>query len=390
MSEKATISNSAPNSRSSSIDLLRGLAMVIMALDHVRDFFGTSDMSPNLAEAPFSLFFTRWITHICAPTFFFLAGTGAYLSLPSLGLEKVRSFLLKRGLWLMLLEFTVINWAWRFTLQYNSLTMAVIWTLGLCMVGLSFAIRLPVRWVGGLGIAIVALHNIFDSVKAVDLGSFRALWLVLHERGVLWQIPDHTFRVLYPFVPWIGVMMAGYAFGALWKNASAKRVQLTFRTGSILIGAFVLLRLLNLYGDPAPWTAGANFRLTFQSFLNLQKYPPSLDFCLVTLGLAMWILALFERGSSKLFAPLNVFGRVPLFYYIAHLYLIHGLAVIWILIEHGPMASGDVFRDAPDSWGHPLNVVYGVWIFVVVALYPLCTWYARLKARSKNPWLRYL
>jgi uncharacterized membrane protein len=381
---------STDQQRSHSVDVLRGLVMVILALDHVRDFFGSSESNPNIAQASLALFFTRWITHLCAPTFFFLAGTGAYLSLPKLGLPKVRAFLLKRGLMLMLFEMTIINWAWRFSFAYHSLTMAVIFALGLCMVLLSLAICLPVRWVGGIGVVIVVLHNLLDSVHAADMGNFRVLGMLLHEKGVLWSDPEHSVKVLYPLVPWIGVMMMGYAFGALWQNTRTQRARLALRAGCTLLGLFFALRCLNIYGDPTPWVAGETLRFTLQSFFNLQKYPPSLDFCLVTLGLSLLLLAAFERNVPRLLKPLNVYGRVPMLYYIAHLYLIHALALLWIIIQYGPVKSGDVFLDGPDAWGHPLPVVYGVWIFVVLALYPFCRWYARFKAHSTNPWLRYL
>ena len=387
--------------RLDSVDLLRGLVMVVMALDHVRDYFhsGSFLFDPlDLRQTTPALFFTRWITHFCAPIFVFLAGTGAFLSTAR---GKTRGelarFLLTRGLWLILLEVTLIRFGWFFNFDYNFTLLQVIWALGCSMIALAGLIYLPPWVVGAFGVTLIATHNLFDAVRAESLGSFAWLWSILHQPNFLQPRAGVGVFAAYPLVPWVGVMAAGYAFGKLLLLEPDRRRRLLWRLGVGLTLLFVVLRVTNLYGDPRPWGVQGSALYTLLSFVNCAKYPPSLLFLLMTLGPAIILLALFDRGAGgKLARPFVVFGRVPMFYYVLHIFLIHALAGAFAFARYGdavwdfltPPTDGGTQR--PQGYGYGLPAVYLVWLAVVLLLYPACRWFAGVKRRNRSQWLSYL
>jgi uncharacterized membrane protein len=385
--------------RIASVDLLRGLVMILMALDHVRDFFSNAFFNPlDLEQTTPALFLTRWITHLCAPAFVLLVGVGAFLY-GSCGRTKaqVARFLLTRGLFLVALEFTIVHFGWFYNFDYHFLLAQVIWAIGWSMVALAGLIFLPTWALVTIGVVMITGHNLLDGLAADSAGALRWLWIVLHERGIIELAPDRQLFVLYPLVPWVGVMALGYALGPLFLRPPAGRRRWLIGLGSGLVLAFLALRLANGYGDPRPWSPQADTLLTVLSFINTEKYPPSLLFLLMTLGPALLLLAAFDRdeGVSVLARPLRVFGQVPLFYYVLHLLLIHASAVVFSYARHGEAAwlfgTDWLFRSGlPDAYGYELPVVYLVWLGVVVVLYPGCRWYAQFKQRQGWGWLSYL
>jgi uncharacterized membrane protein len=382
----ASIRPVVPPSRLEGIDLVRGLVIVLMALDHTRDFFSAVRFEPtDLTQTNVALFLTRWITHYCAPTFVLLAGVSAALvGRKRTGADLTR-FLLTRGLWLIVLEFTVVNLAWEFNLRYHLAHAQVIWAIGASMVVLAGLVRLSRPVIGAVAVALIAGHNLLDRLTPADFGPLAPLWQVLHVPGVIGG--DHI-QIRYPLLPWIGVIAAGYLLGRFWTDQSGEpRRHSLIVLGMNLIAAFVVLRLGNVYGDPSPWDPASPHPLL--SVLNTTKYPPSLLYLLMTLGPAFLLLALADRGAGRGFRWLVTFGRVPLFFYVAHLYLIHGLAV---LAQHAQgYAFADLFRrQLPVGYGFGLPVVYLVWASVIVSLYPLCAWYGRVKAAGRGWWWSYL
>lgn len=381
--------------RLDSVDLLRGLVMVLMALDHTRGFFSNITFNPlDLTQTNPVLFFTRWFTHYCAPTFVFLAGTGAFLSTTR---GKTRSelswFLLTRGLWLVFLEVTVIRWfGWMFNFDLHSVGTGVIWAIGWSMVVLAGLVFLPIRYIGLLGLVMIAGHNAFDFVQPADWGRFRWLWAILHQAEKTEVLPGYNLTTGYPLIPWIGVMAAGYAFGTILLRAPSERRKWLLSLGATASLLFVLIRYSNLYGDPNPWVPQNHGMLTLFSFIDCFKYPPSLLYLLMTLGPALVVMSLLDRGTPRFLKPALVFGRVPLFYYVLHLALIHGLAVSFAFVRYGRADGlyGSSPGPRPDGYGYGLPVVYAVWILVVLILYPLCRWFADLKRRRRDPWLSYL
>ncbi|MGA8430174.1 MAG: heparan-alpha-glucosaminide N-acetyltransferase domain-containing protein [Candidatus Sulfotelmatobacter sp.] len=394
--------------RIDAIDILRGLVMVVMALDHTRDFFSNLHFEPeNLARTWYALFFTRWITHFCAPLFFFLAGTGAFFYGRRRTPAQLSRFLWTRGLWLIVLEFTVVGTAWAFQSFHN--LMGVIWALGACMVLMAALVRLPVRWVGALSVLVIATHNLLDGVRPKQFGSLGWLWTVLHVRGFVF-LPFHIPEfVLFQIIPWVAVMGAGYAFGSVYLLDGERRGKLIARLGLVLTVAFVLLRLTNVYGNPpvgqggvsqGDWHVQPTLEKTAILFLDVEKYPPSLQFLLMTLGPSLLLLAWLDKWTSQhsttswLTSALLIFGRVPMFYYILHLYLIHALAVVVAMLFHQPYGwlvhGGFFLNDIPDGYGHDLPFIYLIWISAVVVLYFPCRWWVGLKQRRKDWWLSYL
>ena len=376
-----------------SVDLMRGLVMVFMALDHVRGFFTEADFSStDLERTTPAIFLTRWITHLCAPVFVFLAGTGAYLSASrSMKRSKLAQRLLLRGLWLVFLELTVVRFAWFFNLDYSLMDLQVIWALGWSMVVLAALVYLPLWAIAGFGVGMILTHNLLDGIRLEDfqladssLGWQGWLLSVLH-------IPH--FPVVYPLIPWIGVMAAGYAFGPVMLLPSETRRKSVLGWGAILITAFVILRTLNIYGDPDPWSAQETPVFTLLSFLNTTKYPPSLLYLLMTLGPMFLLISAFEwwheahgpHGAIGRF--LITFGRVPLFFYLLHLYAIHGLAVVFGYLMSGEIEPFLTYgSDFPPWWGFSLPVVYLVWMMVTILLYPVCRRFAAFKSRHRGSW----
>jgi uncharacterized membrane protein len=381
--------------RLDSVDLLRGLVIVIMALDHARDFFTSVRFDPtDLTQTSAPLFLTRWITHFCAPVFVFLAGTSAYLyQARGKSLREVSRFLLTRGLWLVVLEWTVVRWAWMFNFNYTTelLFVQVIWVIGVSMIVLAGLVHLPLAAVAAIGIAMIAGHNLLDGVAPESVGRWGPLWILLHVQAPIPLRGDQAFFVIYPLVPWVGVMAAGYAFGRLLQRPAGERRRQLLGLGGGLTAAFLLARAINVYGDPAPWNMQESAGRTVLSFLNTTKYPPSLLFLLMTLGPALAALPLLERVRGPLARSLTVFGRVPLFFYVLHLALIHALALlVGVLAGFDTRAFLRVWMFLPEEWGYGLPVVYLVWVAVVLALYPACRWFAGVKARRREAWLSYL
>ena len=391
--------------RITSVDILRGLVMVIMALDHTRDFFtNIRSFEPEaIAHTYPALFYTRWITHFCAPMFFFLAGTGAYLYKERSGsVGKVSRFLWTRGLWLIFLEWTIIDFAWTFQPFYFG---GVIWSLGVSMLILAAVVWLPEYAILAFGLLLVGLHDLFDAVKSAQFGSYEWLWTLLHRRGF---IPQAKFFVLFPIIPWVGVMAAGYFFGRALLREPHMRRRLTFALGVVLTLLFVVLRGLNGYGNPeavvaasspGDWQPLNSVTMTIVYFLDVEKYPPSLQFLLMTIGPSLILLSIFDRVSenksmAKMLKPLLIFGRVPLFFYVIHLFTIHLLALAAAFIFHQPtgwlLRGGFFLGQVPEGSGYGLPMVYAMWLLVVVILYFLCRWFADLKQRRRNWWLSYL
>jgi uncharacterized membrane protein len=380
--------------RVESVDVVRGVIMILMALDHTRDFFGIPGQNPtDLATSTPALFLTRWVTHICAPVFFLLTGTGAYLSLRRKSPSELSRFLFTRGLWLIFLEVVVLRcFAYQFNFDYRVTMLLVIWALGWAMITLSLLVRLPAYVATALGVIMIAGHNLFDGVKSAS-----PLWSVLHSPGFVVNNPDHVVFAAYPLIPWIGVTAVGYGLGQVYSWDADRRRAFLLRLGLALSLAFLVIRSINAYGDASHWTQQKTPVLTVLSFLNTTKYPPSLLFLLMTLGPAMIFLWAVDRRTPQPLRPALVIGKVPLFYYLLHFPLIHLLAVVTSYVRYGSahwmFESPDLghypFSPPPD-WGYSLPVVYLVWAFVVVAMYPLCRWYAALKQRRSDPWLSYI
>jgi uncharacterized membrane protein len=375
--------------RLASVDILRGIVMVVMALDHVRDYFTDVRFAPeDLTQTNAALFFTRWITHFCAPTFVFLAGTGAFLSLGrGRDVRALSRFLWTRGLWLIVLEFTFVRSAWLFSVSPRAgFWVQVIWALGVSMIVLAALVRLPLRWIAAFGILMMAGHNLLDGVQANPAEPLGWLWTFLHVQGAVIHRGQPLLFVAYPLIPWIGVMAAGYAFGALLQRPATERRRTLLRLGGAMTVAFVLIRLVNVYGDPSPWSVQKDAVTTLLSFLNTTKYPPSLDYLLMTLGPAIMSLVLVESWTGPVARFFTVFGRVPLFYYLAHIALAHLLAgLTGMAMGFGTaVLSGNVFFAPTADWGFGLGVVYLAWFVVIALLYLPCRWYADLKARRRD------
>jgi uncharacterized membrane protein len=405
--ESATPPSSAkpasPGTRLLSVDGLRGLVMVIMALDHVRDFFHTDAVlfSPtDLSRTTTVLFFTRWITHYCLPVFMFAAGMGVFFYGRSHTRGQLSRFLWTRGLWFIALELTVMQFAYNFNFTFRYLILLLIlWIFGICLLAMAALVYVPMRWLAALSVAVIVLHNCLDGIRAQQFGSAAWLWNLLHQPGVI-PVAGKLVLVTYTFLPWIAVMAAGFWFGRVFQLEPDARRRMMLRLGLALTAAFIALRALNHYGDPAPWTHQKSALFTVLSFLNCTKYPGSLDFLLMTLGPALLVLAWSDRLTFKLANPLVVFGRVPMFYFILHFYLIHVLAVVGAWLRYGSSAARFVFNPLPSmggprklfpaNFGYSLWTAYGVWLLVLVLLYPVCRWFADVKRRRRDWWLSYL
>ncbi len=381
--------------RLDSVDLLRGLVMVIMALDHTHHFFTAARFSPvNLDETTVGHFFTRWLTHVCAPAFVFLAGTGAFLS-RSRGRTKrdLAWFLLTRGVWLIVLELTVMRMGWQFSFDYSYAVGQTLWAIGWSMVVLAGLVFLPISVTAAFGLVMVAVHNAFDGLRAKMFGDLAWLWKILHHGGRVQISDNYTLSAMYPLIPWIGVMALGYAFGVILLKDARERRKMLLWLGGGATAAFVLLRWLNVYGDPKPWQTYDAAMFTIMSFLNCDKYPPSLLFLLMTMGPAIASLAFFEKARGRVAELFITFGRVPLFFYVVHIFLLHALAVLAAYATiggPGTLVGSAKPLELPQGYGFSLPVVYLVWIGVVAMLYPVCRWYAEVKRRSRNPLLSYL
>ncbi len=401
---KLTATFTPAQKRIESIDILRGLVMIIMALDHVRDYFHITaniDNPLNLATTTAELYFTRWITHFCAPVFVFLSGTSIYLQ----GLRKTKKelsgFLVKRGLWLIMAELLIISLAWTFNPSYNFIPLQVIWAIGISMVLLGLLIYLPFYAILAMGLLIVFGHNLLDFPEAAKGFEPTFLWDLVHSaRFTPYAFyKDHAVIIAYPFLAWTGLMMLGYCAGKFFTKeySPEKRKKILIATGLALIGFFVLLRFSNVYGDPMDWTPQKNSLYSILSFLNVNKYPPSLLYLCITIGPALVFLAYIEKIKNGFTRIMSLYGRVAFFYYLLHIYLIHLFAAIAFFMRghsfEEASQTGNVFPFyflIPGE-GTGLGMVYLVWLVVVILLYPLCKWYDRYKTRHKEKWwLSYL
>jgi len=395
-------------SRIQSIDVLRGTVMVIMALDHVRDFFYKADLQnaaaaatdpTNMATTNPGLFFTRWITHFCAPVFVFLSGTSAWLMGRKKSKAELSAFLIKRGFWLVLVELIIITLAWTFDPLYHVFIFQVIWALGISMIILGVVIYLPYNLLLFLGLVIVFGHNLLSDPQLVARFKGGLFWDLLYYGpfSVHPIDPNRIIIVVYPFLPWSGLMMLGYCFGKLYSPGyeAARRKKVLITLGLSLVVLFIVLRAGNFYGDPDPWSSQPRGPVyTFLSFLNTTKYPPSLLFLSMTIGPAMILLAYLERWQNRFTNIMNVYGRVPMMYYILHMYLIHIIVVI-VFFASGYTAKDIIpkntpFLFRPADFGFNLVGVYLVWLFVVIVLYPLCKRYNEYKSTHRKWWLSYL
>ena len=385
--------------RIKSIDMLRGLVMVIMALDHVRDYFHADayffDPS-DIDQTNVPLFWTRFVTHFCAPVFVFLAGTSAFFVGQRRDKKSLSIWLLKRGLWLVIAELTIIKLAWMFKLDYSIILLQVIWVLGISMIFLAGFIHLPKKFMIGLALLAVFGHNLLDPIAPTDAVA-SGFWSFLHVFNIV-DMGSFQVFVGYPMIPWIFVMPLGYYFGELYKPSydPKLRIKTLFKLGLGLTLLFFVLRTINVYGDPYIWATQDSIGMTIASYFNVTKYPPSLLYLLITLGPSILFLALVEKVQNQWTEKLVVIGRVPMFFYIVHIYVIHLLAVV------AAMSTGFDFSDMViDLWvtlqpqlqgyGFNLWVVYLVWVILTIALYPICSWYNNYKTNHREKWwLSYL
>lgn len=391
--------------RLKSVDALRGLIMIIMAIDHVRDFVHRGAMagSPtDLATTTPVLFMTRWITHFCAPVFMLTAGMGAYFYWRHRDRSKgeLSRFLVTRGLWLIVLELTVMQLAYNFNLSSsNPIFLLVLWVLGACMVVLAGLVWMPIGALTVLSVSTIALHNALDGVRAQSFGAAAPLWILLHQVGAF-PLMGRVFIAAYSLVPWFAVMALGFCIGPIFAKEPVARRRTLLILGGVMTILFVALRMLNVYGDPSRWAAQPTATFTLLSFLNTTKYPPSLIFLLMTLGPSLMLLSIFDRMSFSRSNPLIVFGRVPLFYFVLHFFLAHVAIVLLAVATYGSAAMGFMLQPVPSmggpakafppDFGYPLWVAYAVWVAIVVGLYPACRWFADVKNRSDRWWLSYL
>jgi uncharacterized membrane protein len=385
-------------SRIDSIDFLRGAVMIIMAIDHVRDYFHVSSFlhdPTNASTTTVGLFMTRWITHICAPTFVLLAGTSAYIMEKKQSKKDVSMFLLKRGLWLILIQITIIRFGWNFDPFFHYNSLSIISLIGICMIGLSGMIHLPFKAIFAIAVVVIAGHNLFDGLSFEEGTVASVLWSFLHIARTYDLGRGYSFTIVYPIIAWIGVISLGYCFGRLYGHDYSverrKKVLLTIGAACLLV--FVILRYLNFYGDPTPWAGQGTAIDTFISFLNVQKYPPSFLFLCGTLGMSILMLGFIEGRSLDRVKWITLFGSVALFYYVVHIYVIHILAMVaavatghpWQLLIYDvspTVANPQLFA----GYGFSLVVVYMVWILVVAILYPCCVYWKNFKTRNKAKW----
>ncbi len=388
---------SLAKNRIASLDVLKGLVIVIMALDHVRDYFHYSSYffdPTDPALTTFPLFLTRFLTNFCAPAFSFLAGVSAFIVGRRKTPAQLSAFLFKRGLWLVFVELVIMDFGWCFDITFKSVHFQVIWSLGISMIILAGLIHLPKKLILLFSCLLIFGHNLLDNIHFGN----NILWIFLHERKVLLTTPDHILRAGYPIIPWVAVMSLGYWFGSFYDKTydPSKRRKLFNIIGIAAILFFAVLRGVNIYGNLVPWGDYGNLQQTIYSFFNLSKYPPSLSFLLVTLGGTLLFLANTEKLKGSVVNFFSVFGRVPFFFYIIHIYLIHFLALIVAELTgfgwQKMVLPALPFRvEALKGFGYNLGVVYLIWFLVVVALYPMCKAFDTYKQNNKDKWwLSYL
>ena len=381
-----------------SIDFVRGLVMIIMALDHTRDLVyisATNQDATDLATTTPTLFMTRWITHLCAPTFVFLAGTSAYLSLKNQkDVIASRNFLIKRGFWLVLLNFTIVNFGIFFDATFSVLFLQVIAAIGFGFIGLGLLLRLSPRILGIIGLIIIFGHDLFQGVSFTKGTPMDVIWSLLMGVG-FYPASNFTFMTTYPIIPWLGIMLAGFGAGTLFDFPSEKRKKLFLQIGFGALAVFILIRTFNIYGDPSPWSFQKDGVFSFLSFINASKYPPSLVYTLMTLGIMFLFLSVFDMMQNKVIEFVSIYGKVPLFYYLIHWFVIHAMTITVFLAQGYHFSdfqfTGFGFGRPQNGGGLNLAGTYGAWLTIVVLLYPLCKWYADYKLNHKEKtWLRYL
>jgi uncharacterized membrane protein len=386
--------------RITSVDLLRGAVMIIMALDHTRDFFhydAQLNNPLNLNNTTTALFFTRWITHFCAPVFVFLSGTSAYLQSARKSKKELSTFLVARGLWLILAEIVIVNLLLTFDINFSFIALEVIWAIGISMVILGLMIWLPFEIILAVGLLIVLGHNALDFYERNQTTPFGTTYGLIHRQGShpLWG--KHQLLILYPFLPWTGLMMLGYCLGkVLRNNDAAYRKRFLIIAGISTIALFMILRFINVYGDPSPWSTKGNGFYTFLSFINSTKYPPSLFFMCMTIGPALLLMTWWDNIENGFTKIVSVYGRVPFFYFLAHLLVIHFISAVTYFMRGHSWAEGTANPTAFVKFIQPgegvqLRYVYLIWISVVIVLYPVCKWYDSYKTNHKEKkWLSYL
>lgn len=379
--------------RLDSIDFLRGLVMVLMVLDHARDYLFGGGLNPRDVEQPL-LFLTRWVTHFCAPIFVLLAGVSAYLyGTRNRSTHELARFLTTRGLWLIAMELTVVRLGWTFNLAYDFVFFQVIWAIGAAMLVLAALVYAP-RWAIALFAATMIVgHHVLDGFSAERLGSAAWVWTFIHAPGELQIIAGSKWLAIYPLIPWVGVMAAGYALGPVMLRPDAVRRKTLLATGIAITIGFILLRMSNVYGDPVAWSPGTTALATLLSFVNCEKYPPSLLYLAMTLGPGLIALAMFRGASTRVSRAIVTIGRVPFLYYVAHIFILHAMAVVvsWLMLgEVAWLFEGMPLLVVPASYGLPLAGVYACWMIALLLLYPLCRWFAELKQRRRDWWLSYL
>lgn len=404
MATPAISAQSSLAPRLQSVDAMRGAVMMLMAIDHIRDYVARSAMQflpTDLTRTTAAIFFTRWITHFCAPVFVLTAGLGAFfwMNRGRHSKRELSRFLVTRGAWLILIEITLMRTImfFQFSLHRNPVFLIILWAIGVSMIALAALIHLPLRVLACFSVAFIALHNLLDPISPDRFGRAEWLWDILHQRSVL-SFMGVNFVTAYPVLPWIGVMSLGYCLGTIFLWDAARRRSFLVRMGLVLTAAFIVVRAINIYGDPVRWSHQASRSFTVLSFLNTTKYPPSLDFLLMTLGPAMMVMACLDRLHFSFTNPLIVFGRVPFFYYVAHMLIAHLAAVALNFARYGrapflllpPPSLGGPSEIFPPNYGFPLWTVYAVWIAVLLLLYPACLWFARVKQRHHGWWLSYL
>jgi uncharacterized membrane protein len=384
-----------------SIDALRGIIMIIMALDHLRDFFhytAATDDPTNLLTTTPLLFFTRWITHFCAPLFVFLAGISAFLMGQKKTKKELSIFLLKRGCWLVIVEILIVSLAWTYDPLYHVIILQVIWAIGISMIVLALFVWIPANAILICGLIIICFHNMLDYTENSSQAQVSLISDLLHHGRftLIHLMPGHSALIVYAFLPWTGIMMTGYGMGRLFTHSfvPARRRRILYMSGFFALLLFFILRSVNQYGDPSHWFLQRSRFFTWLSIINLTKYPPSLDYILVMIGSGLIVLGFLDRINNRSLSFVRVFGRVPFFYYVVHLFLIHAMTVIFFYLQG--YTAKDIapqhlpFRFRPDHFGFGLGGVYLLWIALIMILYPLCQWYDQYKSTHRKWWLSYI
>jgi uncharacterized membrane protein len=373
--------------------------MIVMLLDHVRDFFHFGNITANLNpldpdESSVPVYLTRWITHLCAPTFVALAGISIFLQLEkskSKPEHNLSTFLFTRGIWFIFLELTIVNFAWSFNPLFSVSYLQVIWAIGISMVCMSVLIHLPWKLAFSLGVLIILLHNLSDSFEPEAINFTGIVWAFLHEGGRICLGGERLLYVAYPFIPWLGIMLLGFGAGPLFvaSTSAEKRTSTLKITGFSLLLSFLAIRIFNQFGDPNPWKSTPGSRSFWFEFFDLDKYPPSLLYSLVTLGIGCFLLIFFEKYRTPFQRAFLVFGRVPFFFYVLHLYLIHTVALLTVFIRGGKMQEinfTDNFGGIPPGYDFGIAGVYGFWLLCLLLLFPVCSWFEKVKAARKDSW----